>query len=152
MRKLLHTLWSISKLQVFSINYESFLDLSILCPKVADQFCTCLFLFFSLKTSRLLMLCTSGNKMYEVSVVYDNNDWSNTGCKRLFCFPFCVGHTKLTEPSTSQFLVAVKSMSGNSQMLQRKFLWGGLTAVDLCILNVSLVTWLDHIPIQLFCQ
>lgn len=115
MSKLIHRLWSISKLQVFSIKSESFLYLSILCPKGPDQFYTsCIFFVFSLKAGRLLTLCTSGNKTYEVSVVCENNDYSDTGCKRLFCFLFCVGHTKLTELSTSQFIVAVKSMRGNS--------------------------------------
>lgn len=115
MRKLLHTLWSISKLQVFSIKCENFLDLTISCPEVADQFCTsCLLLFFSLKAGRLLTYCTSGNKTYEVSVVCDNNDCSDRGCERLFCFLFCVGHTKLTELNTSEFTVAVKSTSANS--------------------------------------
>lgn len=51
--------------------------------------------------------------MYEVSVVRDNSDCSDTGCKRLFCFPFCVAHTKLRELSTSHFTVAVKSTSAN---------------------------------------
>lgn len=139
MRKLLHTLRSILRLQVCPIKCEYFLDLSISCPQIAIKFyTTCLFLFFLLKASKLLALCTSGNMTYETSVVCDNNICSNTGTERLFWFAFCVGQWT----NTSQFTVALKSMDGNSLLTccRRN------SSVEDCLLSFCTYLMLDLLP------